>query len=182
MRVVFGAGPSRRIADELAALGMERVLVVSTPGRAQDAARIAERLGSRSAGVLSVAKEHVPADVAAHGRRAAADARADAVLAFGGGSAIGLAKAIALEERVRIAAIPTTYAGSEVTPIWGVTDASGKKTGKDERVRPVLVVYDPELLRALPRDVAVASVWNAMAHAVEALWSSTIDRGQAREL
>jgi homogentisate 1,2-dioxygenase len=175
-RVVFGAGASAAILSEIETLGAEKVLVVSTPGRAKEAEALAVRLGSRSAGVLATAREHVPAELVAVARPALERSAADAVLAFGGGSAIGLAKALARTSRVRVIALPTTYSGSEMTPIYGLTEGGKKTTGRDERVRPVLVVYDPELTAALPKDVAIPSLWNAMAHAVEALWAREIDR------
>ena len=101
---------------------------------------------------------------------------ADAVLALGGGSAIGLAKALALRANVVIAAVPTTYSGSEMTAMYGITEGGAKRTGRDERVRPSLVVYDPARSASLPRAVTMTSLWNAMAHAVEALWMNLSDR------
>lgn len=176
-RVVFGAGRAERLHEEVAALGALRVLVVSTPGREGEARAVAARLGERSAGVLAIAREHVPADVVLAGRAEAARTNADTLLAFGGGSAIGLAKAIALGEvpAPRIIAVPTTYSGSEMTPIYGISENGTKRTGRDERARPALVVYDPELTLALPRDTTVTSLWNAMAHAVEVLWVDATD-------
>ena len=175
-RVVFGAGSSERITAEVEALGVERILVVCTPGRKDSAAAIAGRLGPRGVGVLATAREHVPVEAVTAGRAAVGRAGADGLLAFGGGSAIGLAKALALETPLRIVAVPTTYSGSEMTPIFGVTDGARKRTGRDERARPALVVYDPDLTADLPRDVAIDSLWNAMAHAVEALWAKGADR------
>jgi homogentisate 1,2-dioxygenase len=175
-RVVFGAGASARIFAEIEALGAQRVLVVCTPGRKTEAAALATRLDGRGVGILAIAREHVPAETVSEGRRELERSEADAVLAVGGGSAIGLAKALALTGRVRVIAVPTTYSGSEMTPVYGTTEGGEKKTGRDERVRPVLVVYDPALTFALPRDVTTASLWNAMAHAVEALWVPASDR------
>lgn len=176
-RVVFGAGASQQILPEIETLGVARVLVVATPGRRDDAARIAERLGKRSAGVLATAQEHVPSQVAADAVKEADRLSADAVLAFGGGSAIGLAKAVAIATTDRkVIAVPTTYSGSEMTPLWGITDDRGKRTGRDERARPTLVAYDPLLTAGLPRDVGVSSMWNAMAHACATLWLPHTDR------
>lgn len=174
-RVCFGLGAARRIADEVVNVGASRVLVVCTLGRIEDGEAIAARLGSLSVGVLAIAKEHVPRAIALDARRAAESSNADAVLAFGGGSAIGLAKAVALEGHARVLAIPSTYSGSEMTPIYGITESNEKKTGRDERVRPVLVIYDPELTFALPRETTIASLWNAIAHAVEAMWAKNVD-------
>jgi homogentisate 1,2-dioxygenase len=175
-RVVFGAGASTRISAEIEALAVERAVVVCSPGRKEEAETIAARLGAHGAGVLATAREHVPIEIVAEARREIEKLGADAALAFGGGSAIGLAKALALSGRARSLAIPTTYSGSEMTPIYGITENGEKKVGRDERVRPVLVVYDPALTVALPRDVTIASLWNAMAHAIEALWSTEADR------
>jgi homogentisate 1,2-dioxygenase len=175
-RVVFGDGAASRLESEIEALGLGRVLVAATPRREKDARALLERLGARGVGLIAIAKEHVPAEVVKVGRRELEAHDADGVLAFGGGSAIGLCKALALTGSVRVVAVPTTYSGSEMTPIYGITDKSEKKTGRDERVRPALVVYDPRLTLALPREVTVQSLWNAMAHAAEALWSPNLDR------
>ena len=140
------------------------------------------RLGARAAGTLAIAREHVPVDDS-EGRAARLDASgADAVLAFGGGSAIGLAKAVALAgANVRIVAVPTTYSGSEMTPVYGITEGGEKKTGRDERVRPALVVYDPERSpRRCRASRRVTSLWNAMAHAVEALWAQHVGSRRTR--
>ncbi len=176
-RVVFGAGASVDLVREIEALGVQRVLVVCSASRRDDAAALASRLGARAAGVLATAREHVPIESVEEARRHAERCDADAVLALGGGSAIGLAKAIALAGRVRVIAVPTTYSGSEMTPVYGITEAGVKKTGRDERARPALVVYDPTLTHGLSRDVTVTSLWNAIAHAVEALWATNVDRG-----
>lgn len=171
-RVIFGAGCSKRVAEEIT---FKRVLVVSTPGRAEAANAIAAQLGERSIGVLAIAKEHVPREIAERARREAAEKKADAVVAYGGGSAIGLAKAIALDGRAKVVAIPTTYSGSEMTSIWGISHGDKKEVGRDPRVRAAVVLYDPDLLADLPREVAIRSVWNAMAHAVETLWAPNVD-------
>ncbi|HEY8091545.1 MAG TPA: iron-containing alcohol dehydrogenase, partial [Polyangiaceae bacterium] len=176
-RVVFGAGASARLPAEIESLGLQRVLVACTPRRASEGGDVAARLGGRGVGVIALAREHVPAEAVAMAAREVERSGADGVLAWGGGSAIGLAKALARGGRVRVVAVPTTYSGSEMTPVYGITDSGEKKTGRDERVRPSLVVYDPALTLGLPRDVTLASLWNAMAHVVEALWAVGVDRG-----
>ncbi|MDF2698297.1 MAG: homogentisate 1,2-dioxygenase [Labilithrix sp.] len=124
-RVVFGAGSALRIATEIEAMAPapRRVLVIATPGRKDAATDLAGRLGGRSAGVLAIAREHVPVGVVTEACAAVELAKADAVLALGGGSAIGLAKALAVSTDVsapmRIIAVPTTYSGSEMTPDRG---------------------------------------------------------------
>jgi maleylacetate reductase len=121
--------------------------------------------------VFDGAVMHVPAAVAAAARDKARRVRADCCVAIGGGSTTGLAKAIALTAKLPILAIPTTYAGSEMTPIWGITEGGVKKTGRDVRVLPKTVIYDPALTTSLPVALSVTSGINAIAHCVEALYS-----------
>ena len=174
-RVVFATGCSDQLAREVEPLGFARVLVVCSPRREREAGALAAQLGERAAGVLAIAEEHVPAAIAAAAVDAVDAARADGVLALGGGSAIGLAKAVAAERPVRALAVPTTYSGSEMTSIYGITHAQEKRTARAERVRPALVLYDPALTCALPRATSLASLWNALAHCVEALWWPDVD-------
>jgi maleylacetate reductase len=170
-RVVFGAGATARIADEVARLGVTRALVIATPGSgARLGARVAEMLGSRSAGLHAHAVIHVPRAVAEAGLAAMQAARGDGLVAAGGGSAIGLAKIIARDTGLPIVALPTTYSGSEATPIWGTSEGERKTTGRDTKVLPRTVVYDPELTLDLPAAVTAASAMNAIAHCVEGLW------------
>jgi maleylacetate reductase len=171
-RVVFGTGAAARLGEEFDALGLSRVLVITTPGRSGALAAIRDRLGDRIVGICDRAALHVPIDRV---REALADVERlspDALLAIGGGSAIGLAKAIALERHLPIVAVPTTYAGSEMTGIWGITDGDQKRTGRDPAVAPGLVVYDPALTLTLPPHVSAASGMNAIAHAVEAMYAA----------
>ena len=170
-RVVFGAGAIARVPDEAARLGFARALVIATPGSgARLGARISELLGARSAGLHAEAVIHVPRTVAEAGLAAAKAARADGLVAAGGGSAIGLAKIIARDLDLKILAVPTTYSGSEATPIWGTSEGERKTTGRDTKVLPRTVIYDPELTVALPPAVTAASAMNAIAHCVEGLW------------
>jgi maleylacetate reductase len=170
-RVVFGAGAIARIAEEAARLDIARALVIATPGSgARLGARISDLLGQRSAGVHAQAVIHVPRAVAEAGLAAAKAANAEGLVAAGGGSAIGLAKIIARDTGLRIIAVPTTYSGSEATPIWGTSEGERKTTGRDAKVVPRTVIYDPELTFALPAAVTAASAMNAIAHCVEGLW------------
>jgi maleylacetate reductase len=170
-RVVFGAGRMAAIADEAARLGVSRALVIATPGSgARLGTRVAELLGSRSAGLHAQAVIHVPRAVAEAGLAAAKAARADGLIAAGGGSAIGLAKIIARDTGLPILALPTTYSGSEATPIWGTSEGERKTTGRDTKVLPRTVIYDPDLTLDLPPAVTAASAMNAIAHCVEGLW------------
>jgi maleylacetate reductase len=171
MRVTFGPGRSQQLAGEVDALGLTRVLVLSTPEQHDLAARIAGVLGARSAGVYSKARMHVPIETAHAARQVAYDLGADGCVAVGGGSTIGLGKAIALAHGLPIVAVPTTYAGSEMTPVWGLTEHGVKRTGRDPVVLPRSVVYDPELTLTLPVALSVTSAINALAHAVEGLYA-----------
>ena len=172
VRVVFGAGAISRLGAEIDALAVRRILLVTTAGRAPSLASIRTDLGDRLAGVCDQAELHVPI---ARVRAAVAEAdrvQADALIAIGGGSAIGLAKAVALERALPVVAVPTTYSGSEMTSIWGVTDGEVKRTGRSPAAAPRLVIYDPDLTLRLPADVSAASGMNAIAHAVEATYAA----------
>ncbi|MCY1270546.1 Maleylacetate reductase [compost metagenome] len=171
-RVVFGAGSLQHLEREISLLGAQRALVLSTPGQRAGAEAIMTRLGQRAAGLFDRAAMHVPIETARAARELAQACNADCAIAFGGGSTIGLGKAIALESDIPILAIPTTYAGSEMTPIYGVTEDGIKRTGSDQRVRPKAVIYDPELTVSLPVGLSVTSGINAIAHAAEGLYAS----------
>jgi maleylacetate reductase len=170
-RVVFGAGSLERLSEELARLGAHAALLLSTSGHAVQAEKLADRLGTRCVGFYPRAVMHVPIETARGARRIAAERHADSYVAIGGGSTIGLAKAIALETGYPIVAVPTTYAGSEMTSIYGVTEAGVKKTGRDSKVLPRTVIYDPTLTLTLPPSVAGPSGMNALAHCMEALYA-----------
>ncbi|MCX6463934.1 MAG: maleylacetate reductase [Pseudonocardiales bacterium] len=169
-RVVFGAGVARtELAAEVDRLGARAVLLIASTRDAERVRALAAPLGDRVAATFTDVREHVPVATAEAARAAAAGA--DAVLAIGGGSTIGAAKAVALTTRLPVLAVPTTYAGSEVTPIWGLSEDGVKTTGVDLAVLPRTVVYDPELTVSLPEGLAAASALNAMAHCVEAFWA-----------
>jgi maleylacetate reductase len=170
-RVVFGAGRLASISEEVEAIGSTRALVLCTPPQRAQAEKVADLLGSRLAGIHDGAEMHVPIESARKAREIAAELGADCAVAVGGGSTIGLGKAIALEAPIPIIAIPTTYAGSEMTPIYGITEAGLKKTGKDVRVLPRTVVYDPDLTMTLPLGMSLVSGMNAIAHAAEGLYA-----------
>ena len=171
MRVTFGSGSLKSLPDEVRSLGLQRVLVLSTSFQEDLAREVSEQLGELSAGVHPEAEMHVPVESAHRAREAAKAAGADGYVAVGGGSTTGLGKAIALEFGAPIIAVPTTYAGSEMTPIWGLTAEGEKKTGRDPKVLPTSVIYDPELTLTLPVGMSVTSGFNAIAHAVEALYA-----------
>lgn len=170
-RIVFGPDSIDQLPQELERIGAKRALVMCTPFQREQAEAIADRLKGRVAAVFDKAVMHVPIETAREARAVAAATNADCALAIGGGSTIGLGKAIALESSLPIIAVPTTYAGSEVTPIYGITENGLKKTGRDMRVLPQVVVYDPKLTLSLPLAMTVTSAINAMAHAAEGLYA-----------
>lgn len=170
-RVIFGAGSLLSLEAEIDLFGAKRVLVLSTANQRDQAEQVATLLGSRAAGIFDKAMMHVPIESAREAREVAQRLGADCAVAIGGGSTIGLGKAIALESGLPILAIPTTYAGSEMTPIYGITEQGLKKTGKDPRVLPRTVIYDPELSANLPMELSVTSGINAIAHSAEGLYA-----------
>ena len=170
-RVVFGAGSVARLPQEAEKLGARRVLVLSTPGRAADVKRLAATLGERYAGLYDKAVRHVPVEVADDARRAAKAVHADCCVVVGGGSTIGLGKAIALTTGMPVLAVPTTYSGSEMTWVQGFTEGGRKRTQADAQMLPKTVIYDPELTLGLPPETSAASGMNAIAHCVEALYA-----------
>jgi alcohol dehydrogenase class IV len=171
IRVVFGPGSLDRLGEEIERLGARRALVLSTPEQRAAAEDVARRIGARAAGVYDKAVMHTPIETAEAARKVAAQLDADCCVAIGGGSTTGLGKAIALTSALPILAIPTTFAGSEMTPIQGITADGVKKTVRDLRMLPKTVIYDPNLLLTLPARIAGPSGMNAIAHSVEALYA-----------
>lgn len=170
-RVIFGIGALDQLAGEIERLGLAKVMLLSTPHHRKLSEEVAAALGERSAGVYDQVVMHVPVEAAQAARAEAARRGAQGCVALGGGSTIGLGKAIALAYDLPIIAVPTTYAGSEMTPIWGITENGAKKTGRDTKVLPRTVIYDPALTVSLPVPLSVVSGMNAMAHAVEGLYA-----------
>ena len=171
-RVLFGTGlAASHLAVETKRVGANRPFVVAS-ARHQE---LVERAGLTDAVRYGRIVEHVPADVAAEARAAAHASDADLLISIGGGSATGLAKAIALTSALPIVAVPTTFAGSEATDVWGATENGRKRTGSDPRVLPAVVVYDADLFAGLPSSLAVASGLNAVAHAIDSMWAPRAD-------
>lgn len=165
-------------------MGLKRALVLSTPQQAGQARELASELAGAAAGVFSQATMHTPIAVTEKALAGFAEAGADCVVSIGGGSTVGLGKAIASRNHAPHIAIPTTYAGSEVTPILGETDGGVKRTRRGPEIQPGLVIYDPELSDDLPARLSVMSGLNAMAHAAEGLYArdeSPISRLMALE-
>ncbi|GAA4404828.1 maleylacetate reductase [Fodinibacter luteus] len=170
-RVVFGTGTLARVASELARVGGRRALVLSTPGQGGLAARVAGVLGDAAAGTFDGAAEHTPVEVTGVALARAREVGADSLVSVGGGSTTGLGKALASRTGMPHLVVPTTYAGSEVTALLGETADGEKVTRSGPEILPAVVVYDVALTTTLPWPVTVTSAVNAMAHAVEALYS-----------
>jgi maleylacetate reductase len=170
-RVIFGAGSIAQLPAELDRLGAKRALLLSTPEQKESLQEVSKALGARCAGTYDKAAMHVPVEIAEDARRVARELGADCCVTVGGGSTTGLGKAIALSSTLPILAVPTTYAGSEMTPIYGLSEGGLKKTGRDARVLPKTVLYDPNLTLSLPAAMSAASGMNAIAHCVEALYA-----------
>ncbi|MGY4689472.1 maleylacetate reductase [Salibacterium sp. K-3] len=171
-RVVFGSGKIKEAAEEICEWGVSRVLIVCTKGRFEAAEVIQEQLGGKSAGIHASAEQHVPEQNVSEILRVIQQSGADAIIAIGGGSAVGLAKAAALDTHLPILAVPTTYSGSEMTSVWGITYREGKRTGRNPVVKPKTVIYDPELTLTMPSYLSLTSGINSMAHCFEALYAS----------
>ncbi len=170
-RVIFGGGCLQKLPEEIARLGASRALVLSTPEQRQSGLDLVQKLGARAVGLFDRAVMHVPIETAQAAREEAKRLGADCCVAIGGGSTTGLAKAIALVSDLPILAVPTTYAGSEMTPIWGLTENGRKTTGRDPRVLPKTVLYDPCLTLTMPPMLSATSGMNSIAHCVEALYA-----------
>jgi len=170
-RVVFEAGSFSTLTAEVKRLGCGRALLISTKGKTALAEEAAGRLGALAAGSYHGAVMHVPVEVRDEALAVTRECKADSLVAIGGGSTTGLGKIIALETGLPLIAVPTTYSGSEMTPVWGLTEMGRKRTGRDARVLPRTVIYDPDLTRTLPARIAGPSGMNAVAHCVEALYA-----------
>ena len=164
--VIFGVGALARLPEELDQLGCRRALVLTTPAQSGDGRKLVELLDGRAAGLFDQATMHVPIDTVRSAVAAAQCLTADCVVSMGGGSTTGLGKALVLELGLPNIAVPTSYAGSEMTNIWGRTENKRKTTGRNDAVVPTLTLYDPALTLTMPADFAAASGMNAMAHAV----------------
>lgn len=170
-RVIFGPGTLAQVPEEVRRLGCRRALVLSTPQQVNDARALADILGDAGAGTFDGAAMHTPVEITERAIAVAKDNGIDCLIALGGGSAIGLGKAIALRTGLPQIAVPTTYAGSEATPISGETKDGLKTTQRTLDVLPKVIVYDVNLTLSLPPQMSVTSGFNAIAHAVEALYA-----------
>ena len=177
VRVIFGHGTIGRLGDEVRRIGARRALVLATPQQEDDAHRLAGDIGVEAVGVFAQARMHTPVETTEAAIAVVRALQADAVVAVGGGSTTGLAKAIALRTGLDQIVVPTTYAGSEMTPIVGETQNGRKVTQSSPAILPEVVIYDVDLTLTLPTAMSATSGINAIAHAVEALYAK--DRNPA---
>jgi maleylacetate reductase len=171
-RVVFGPGRVAEVAAEVERLDVHRVFLIADGQAKELADETAGRLGGAVAGRWHDVIQHVPVELAERARAAVTSSSADGLVCLGGGSSTGLAKAVALTHQLPIVAVPTTYAGSEMTTIYGLTGGRHKQTGTSPDVLPRTVIYDPLLTIGLPANVTGASAFNALAHSVESLYAT----------
>lgn len=164
-RVIFGRGNLLKLPAEVTRLGSSRPLLLSTPQQAGEIERLKAILQSPVAGVFTEATMHTPLSVTMKALELAKATNADCVISIGGGSTIGLGKAICVRTDLPHICIPTTYAGSEMTPVLGETADGQKRTRSDPKIRPGTVIYDPDLTLSLPASISATSGVNAMAHA-----------------
>lgn len=174
-RVIFAAGAISSVADEVALLNKKKILLVSDESASLHAARLQSDLGSKVIESIDHVVMHVPDEFSAPIADRVKREGIDLVVSIGGGSATGLGKIIALDCAIDLLAIPTTYAGSEMTSIWGRTHENKKVTGRSPAVLPKTTIYDPELTYSLPHSISANSGMNAIAHAVEALYSPELN-------
>jgi alcohol dehydrogenase class IV len=168
---VFGSGTLSAAATEIQRLGGQRAFVLTTPQQEAEGRKLGSSLGSLFAGIFSGATMHTPVEVTEQALAAMKACDADCLVSLGGGSTTGLGKALALRTGVNQLCIPTTYAGSEMTPILGETKDGLKTTVRSNDVLPETVIYDVDLTLSLPSSLVATSGINAIAHAVESLYA-----------
>jgi maleylacetate reductase len=174
-RIVFGDGALDQLAAELDEHDLGRAMLIAASYDTQLAERARNALAGRVRLEWNEVRQHVPRELAERATDASTTANVDVLVTIGGGSTTGLGKAIAVATGLPLAVVPTTYAGSEMTPIYGLTSDSEKKTARDMRALPSIVIYDPQLLATLPPAVVGPSGLNALAHCAEALWAANAD-------
>ena len=171
MRVVFGNGTLAQVGAEAATLGIERAMVLSTAQQVDLCQQTVELLGGRHAAHFTNATMHTPVGVTEEALLGCKEASVDGFIAVGGGSTTGLGKALARRTGLPLIAVPTTYAGSEMTSVIGETSDGQKTTARVSKVLPRSVIYDVSLTTSLPPVPSALSGLNAMAHAVEAMYA-----------
>ena len=168
-RAIFGAGKIETLKDEIEALGASRALICCSPGRTETVKELTSTLGKLSAGICARALPFTPFEAAEEGRHMATETKADCLISYGGGNAVGFAKAIALELDIPIIAVATTLSGSETTALQGIIKDGKRVQNASPRMQARTLIYDPELTIEVPMEVLIPSGMNSMAHAVGAM-------------
>ncbi|PWN92570.1 Dehydroquinate synthase-like protein [Acaromyces ingoldii] len=172
-RVVFGRGSLKaQLEGEVAQLGAKRVLVITTPHQRDIGEEVSSLLGARFTALYSNATMHTPVEVTEDALKVVSEKNIDCLVAVGGGSTIGLAKALAYRTDLLQIVVPSTYAGSEATSILGQTEKGAKTTLVSPKVLPEVIVYDVDLTLTLPKVMSLTSGVNAIAHSIETLYSA----------
>ncbi|KAB5563487.1 hypothetical protein GE09DRAFT_785554 [Coniochaeta sp. 2T2.1] len=171
-QVLFGTGTLQQLPTFIKKINATRVLILSTPEQVSSAERVQSIIGEVGVAIFSQATMHTPTHITDKAVAAVQEHKVDGIISIGGGSTVGLGKAISIRTGIPHLCIPTTYAGSEMTPILGETENGKKTTRRDPRILPAAVLYDVELFKSLPVGMTVYSGINAIAHAVEALYAS----------
>jgi len=170
-RVIFGSGTLKKLSDEISRQKLSAPLLLSTPQQVDQAESLKSILDGKVAGIFTEATMHTPTHITDQALEYAKAQKADSVISIGGGSTIGLGKAISVKTGLPHICIPTTYAGSEMTPILGETVDGRKTTRSDPKILPGTVIYDVDLTMTLPASMSATSGVNAIAHSVEALYA-----------
>lgn len=178
-RVVFGQGSIKKLPYEIKRLNKSKPLLLSTPqqkDQVKDLEPILKDASITSAGLFAEATMHTPTHVTDQALEYTSKSGADCVVSFGGGSTTGLGKAISIRTGLPHISIPTTYAGSEMTPILGETAEGRKTTKSDPKILPGTVIYDVDFTMTLPPALSATSGVNAIAHAGKMYPSKSHDR------
>jgi maleylacetate reductase len=166
-KVIFGAGKITALADVLASMNLHRCMILTTQNQRHLGDLVTALIGKRAATTFNQAAMHTPLHITEQAMEVAMEAQVDSTVSIGGGSTTGLGKALAVRLGIPQICIPTTYAGSEMTPTLGETVDGRKTTRRDEAIRPNVVIYDVNLTLELPVRTSLASGMNAIAHAGE---------------
>jgi len=164
-KVIFGQGKLDTLPNLIQSMQLERCIVLTTPNQRHLGQKVADLLGPKAVAFFDKATMHTPLEITEKAIEVAKEAQVDSTVSIGGGSTTGLGKAIAIRLGLRQICIPTTYAGSEMTPTLGETVDGRKTTRRDEAIRPDVVIYDVDLTLRLPVQTSCASGMNAIAHA-----------------
>jgi len=174
-RVIFGSGTIKKLPDEIEKQGLKSPLILSTPQQVSQADQLKSILNGKVAGIFTEATMHTPTHITEKALAYAKESKADSVISIGGGSTIGLGKAISIRTALPHICIPTTYAGSEMTPILGETAEGKKTTRSDPKILPGTVIYDVDYTMTLPVGLSATSGVNAIAHAGISFTTSVIN-------